>query len=334
MKAFGFTDSTSPAVLFEQSTPQATGRDILVAIHAVAVNPVDIKLKSLLSSQQAEPKIVGFDAMGTIIAKGDDVEYFNVGDEVYYAGDASRPGCYASHQLVDERIVALAPSSLSQTESASLALTAITAWEALFSRLKIIPELDQNKTLLIIGGAGGVGSMAIQLAKQIVGLTVVTTASRAESEQWCRTKGADYVINHHNDLAIQYYSLGIAQPDYILCLNNTDQHFSAMAELVAPQGLICSIVGTQESHDLDCLKSKSAGFVWEFMFTRPMFKTADLTAQHHILKEIAQLIDSGRLTHNLTETIGPITSENLEQAHRQLLSGNTIGKIALTAIVN
>jgi NADPH2:quinone reductase len=302
MYALGFNDSHSPAVLFEHPTPQPSERDILVSIQAVAANPVDIKLKSTLTTPPTTPKVVGFDAMGTVIAIGEKVEHFNVGDTVYYAG-------------------------------ASLPLTSITAWEALFSRLKIIQELDNDKTILIIGGAGGVGSMAIQLAKQLIGMTVVTTASRAESEQWCIDKGADYVINHHNDLAIQYYALGLSQPDYILCLNNTDQHFNAMADLIAPQGMICSIVGTQELHDLDSLKSKSAGFVWEFMFTRPMFKTADLSSQHYILTEIAQLIDSGRLTHNLTNTIGPLTSDNLKAAHTQLLSGNTIGKVALTGIV-
>jgi NADPH2:quinone reductase len=333
MYALGFNDSHSPAVLFEHPTPQPSERDILVSIQAVAANPVDIKLKSTLTTPPTTPKVVGFDAMGTVIAIGEKVEHFNVGDTVYYAGDASRQGCYASHQLVDERIAALAPRTLTPTQAASLPLTSITAWEALFSRLKIIQELDNDKTILIIGGAGGVGSIAIQLAKQLIGMTVVTTASRAESEQWCIDKGADYVINHHNDLAIQYYALGLSQPDYILCLNNTDQHFNAMADLIAPQGMICSIVGTQELHDLDSLKSKSAGFVWEFMFTRPMFKTADLSSQHYILTEIAQLIDSGRLTHNLTNTIGPLTSDNLKAAHTQLLSGNTIGKVALTGIV-
>ena len=185
---------------------------------------------------------------------------------------------------------------------------------------------------MIIGGAGGVGSIAIQLAKIIAKLTVVTTASRTASEQWCCKLGADHIINHHSDLVLQYRSLGIDDPDYILCLNNTDQHFTAMAELIAPQWLICSIVGTQEKHDLDLLKTKSAGFVWEFMFTRPMLKTNDMSAQHYLLNTVSQLIDDGKIISTLSETIGPINTENINKAHQQLLLGITIGKLALTEI--
>lgn len=332
MKALGFNSNDSGAVLFEQATPQASGKDLLVEIDAIAVNPVDTKIKAGIKESLAAPKIIGWDASGTVKAIGKEVELFKVGDKVFYAGDISRPGCYASHQLVDERIVGHAPKSLSATESAVMPLCSITAWEALFSRLKIIADLDKGKNILIIGGAGGVGSIAIQLAKKIAQLNVITTASHNKSEQWCRDLGADHVINHHSDIVLQYRALGIDDPDYILCLNNTDRHFAAMAELVAPQGLICSIVGTQEKHDLDCLKSKSVGFVWEFMFTRPIFKTADMIAQHHLLNTIAQHLDNGVLRSTLTATLGAMNANNIDKAHQQLLSGSTIGKLALTAI--
>lgn len=332
MKAYGFKSNSSLAELVELITPKPTANDLLIHIEAIAVNPVDTKIKATISQSLSEAKIIGWDTFGTVIDIGDKVDLFTIGDKVFYAGDITRPGCCASHQLVDQRIVGHAPTSLSATQSAAMPLTSITAWQALFSRLRISKQHDAGKNILIIGGAGGVGSIAIQLAKVVADLTVITTASRSKSEQWCRKMGADHVINHHSELVLQYRTLGLRDPDYILCLNDTDRHFAAMAELIAPQGLICSIVGTQQKHDLDCLKSKSAGFVWEFMFTRPMFKTDDMIAQHHLLNNIAQLIDAGKLASTLTETIGPITANNIEQAHQQLLSGSTIGKLALTAI--
>lgn len=332
MKAYGFTSNSSDPILFEQATPKATANDLLIAIEAIAVNPVDTKVKASINQTLTTPKIVGWDAVGTVIETGDDVDLFTVGDRVFYAGDVGRSGCYASHQLVDQRIVGLAPKSLSAQQAAAMPLTSLTAWEALFSRLRISADRDAGKNILIIGGAGGVGSIAIQLAKKIANLNVITTASRTESEQWCLKQGADHVINHHGDLIVQYRSLGLADPDYIVCLNNTDRHYASMAELIAPQGMICSIVGTQQKHDLDCLKSKSAGFVWEFMFTRPMFKTNDMSQQHYILTQVSDLLDKGHLNSTLTEIIGPITAENITLAHDKLVSGNTIGKLVLTAI--
>lgn len=331
MKAVGFTDSTT-AHLFEKKTPIASGHDVLVKIDAIAVNPVDTKVVSGISPPSTEPKIVGWDAAGTIIAVGNEVTLFNVGDAVFYAGDIKRDGCYASHQLVDERIVGKAPKTLISAQAAAMPLTTITAWESLFSRLRIDAKQDAGKNILIIGGAGGVGSIAIQLAKVVGSLNVIATASRPESTSWCQEIGADHIINHHDDLVAQYHSLGLADPDYILCLNNTDHHFQAMAKLIAPQGLICSIVGTQEKHDLDCLKSKSAGFVWEFMFTRPMFKTANMIKQHQLLNTVSSLIDEGKIKSTLTATLGKISVENIHKAHQQLQQGNTIGKLALLAI--
>ena len=332
MKAYGFSSCDSPATLFEQATPSPTGRDLLISIEAVAVNPVDTKVKARLTSPLADPKILGWDAMGTVVSIGDKVTLFKPDDKVFYAGDITRPGCFASHQLVDERIVGKAPTSFLPAESAVMPLTSITAWEALFSRLKINAEQDSGKNILIIGGAGGVGSIAIQLAKVIAGLNVIATASRPESEQWCKQLGADHVINHRSDIVSQYRSLSIADPDYILCLNETDQHFSTMAELIAPQGMICSIVETKEKHDLDSLKSKSAGFVWEFMFTRPMFTTQDMIAQHYLLNTISQLLDEGKLRSTLTETIGPLSADNIHKAHQEVLNGSIIGKLAMTAL--
>jgi zinc-binding alcohol dehydrogenase family protein len=332
MKAYGFKSHDSEPQLLDLPTPQPNGQDLLIEINAIAVNPVDTKVRAGIKENLADAKIVGWDATGTVVAIGEQVELFKVGDKVFYAGDITRPGCYATHQLVDERIVGQAPTSLSPTEIAAMPLTSITAWESLFSRLGISRERDEGKNILIIGGAGGVGAIAIQLAKVVAGLNVITTASRSESEQWCKKMGADHVINHHSDLILQYRTLGIDDPDYILCMIHTDQHFSAMADLISPQGMICSIDGTKEKQDLDCLKTKSAGYVWEFMFTRSMYKTKDMIEQHHLLNSVASLLDKGELTSTLTKTIGPINAENIEKAHQQLRSGSTIGKLALTSI--
>tara|TARA_R110002050_G_scaffold57423_5_gene129301 strand:- start:222315 stop:223316 length:1002 start_codon:yes stop_codon:yes gene_type:complete len=332
MKAFGFNSKNAQPQHLEQVTPMPTGHDLLIKIDAIAVNPVDTKVIEGMTEVLSTPRIIGWDATGTVMAAGDDTVLFKAGDKVFYAGDITRPGCYASHQLVDERIVGKAPSSLTPEQIAVMPLTTITAWEALFSRLKITEQHDAGKNILIIGGAGGVGSIAIQLAKKIAKLNVTTTASQMASIEWCKKMGADQIINHHGDLAHQYRAHGMRDPDYILCLNDTDQHFAAMAELIAPQGMICSIVGCQQKQDLDKLKSKSAGFVWEFMFTRPMFKTHDLIAQHHILNNIAKLLDEGQIMSTLTENIGQMNAETIKKAHQQLLSGTTIGKLALTAI--
>ncbi len=333
MKAFGFNTATAEATLFDNDLAAPQGRDLLIAIEAIAVNPVDIKVKSSINSTLDKPKIVGYDAAGTVIAAGPDCELVKVGDKVFYAGDVSRDGCYASHQLVDERIVGFAPRTLSAPEAAAMPLTSITAWEALFSRMRIHPNLDKGKTLLIIGAAGGVGSIAIQLAKQIAELNVVATASRKESADWCRELGADHVINHHS-LSEEYAQLSINAPDYILCLNDTDSYYDAVTDLIAPQGMICFVVTSQQNHNIEKLKTKSAGIVWEFMFTRPMYKTRDITAQHQLLNRIAEMLDSKKLQCTLKQILGPITADNIRQAHERLLSGKTIGKIALTAIEN
>lgn len=317
---------------FEQDIPVAKGHDLLVKIKAIAINPVDAKVKASITSRLAKPRILGWDAVGTVMGAGDKTTLLKVGDTIYYAGDISRPGCYATHQLVDERIAAKAPAILKPEQSAAMPLASITAWESIFSRLKVFPQYDDGKTILIIGGAGGVGSVAIQLAKVVAKLNVVATASRPESESWCRRLGADHIIDHSTDLISQYRMLNIDKPDYILCCADTDQYFDTMAALIAPEGMICSLVDSNTTYDLNALKTKSAGFIWEFMFTRPMFKTQNMAAHHNILSAIADLLDEGRIISTLRETIGPMTPENITKAHQQLLTGRTIGKIALTAM--
>ena len=333
MKAIGCHLAEECPIQFEQSIPIAKGHDVLVEISAVSVNPIDTKIKAGITDRLNTPRILGWDAMGTVIAAGDKTTLLNVSDKIFYAGDISRPGSYAQYQLVDERLAAKAPVNIKPEQSAAMPLTSITAWEALFSRLKIIPGHDDGKTILIIGGGGGVGSIAIQLAKVVANLHVIATASRPETEQWCAKLGADEIINHHLDLIEQYRMLTIEKPDYILCLADTDQHFSAMAEIIAPEGMICSLVNSKEKYDMNVLKNKSAGFVWEFMFTKPMFKTKNMVTHHNILTQIASMIDEGKIISTLQQTIGPITPGNIITAHQKLLTGKTIGKIALTALV-
>ncbi|MFA6179728.1 MAG: zinc-binding alcohol dehydrogenase family protein [Candidatus Methylopumilus sp.] len=319
----------------ELPTPTAGGRDLLVQISAIAVNPVDTKIRKPKDKVEASPKILGWDAAGTVVAVGPECRLFKVGDQVFYAGDVMRPGTNAEFQLVDERIVGIKPQSLSMEEAAALPLTAVTAWEALFDRMGITlkPEQNLGKSILIIGGAGGVGSIAVQLASKLAGLTVIATASRPESIEWVKELGAHQVVNHHHDLATQMAAMNMAQVDYILCNNDTDRYFSIMAELIKPQGRICSIVETTRPVDLGLLKNKSATFVWEFMFTRAMFQTPDMVRQHQILNLVSGLVDEGTLKTTVNERLSPINAANLRRAHAQLESGSTIGKIVLSGWV-
>jgi len=313
----------------EQPTPEVEGHDILVKIQAISVNPVDCKVRKGIAKPEDGSRVLGWDAAGTVESVGEKVSLFKPGERVFYAGDITRSGSYTTHQLVDEHIVGLMPESLDFAAAAALPLTSITAWEALFDRLKINPEVDKGKHILIIGAAGGVGSIAVQLAKQVARLNVIATASREESRQWCLSLGADHVINHHEDMLEQLKQQQLPAPDYILCLNSTDLHFEPMMEMIAPQGMICSIVECRESHNLDQLKSKSAGFVWEFMFTRSMYKTVDRIKQHELLNEIAQLVDSGEIKTTLNKTYTQISVDNIIAAHKQLEIGSSIGKIVL-----
>lgn len=315
----------------ELPTPTPGPHDLLVKVEAIAVNPVDTKVRSPKDKVENQPKILGWDAVGTVVGVGTDVSLFQVGNAVFYAGDITRQGCNSEYQVVDERIVGHKPKTLSASEAAALPLTAITAWESLFERLGVEtpPQIKQRKSILIIGGAGGVGSVAIQLAAKVAGLHVIATASRAESAAWCRELGAHDIVNHHQDLASQVQALGYVFVDYVLILNNTDQHTPAAVKLVAPQGAICSIVENDGLLDIAPLKNKSARFCWEMMFTRAMYQTDDMIEQHYLLNEIARLVDQGILRTTLNETLSPINATNLKQAHAALEAGSTIGKIVL-----
>lgn len=330
MKAVALTEYLpidDPRSLFdtELPTPEPGKRDLLVRVKAISVNPVDTKVRAPKAGTEATPKILGWDAAGIVEAVGEDVENFKPGDEVYYAGDVTRPGSNAEFQLVDERIVSLKPSTLSFAEAAAFPLVTITAWESLYDRMQL---LGDNPTLLIIGGAGGVGSIAIQLAK-LAGVTVIATASRPETKEWVLGMGADHVINHREPLEPQLAEIGFPEVDFIANFNNTDAYWETMANVIKPLGRIVGIVENKGPLELGLLKSKSASFAWEFMFTRSMYQTPDMHEQGEVLEEAAELIDSGAIRKIHTEILTPINAENLRITHRKLESGTTIGKVVL-----
>lgn len=310
--------------------PKPTGHDLLVEVKAVSVNPVDYKMRSRVAPTDGSPYILGYDAAGIVAAVGSDATLFRPGDKVFYAGSIIRPGTNSQFHLVDERIVGPMPSSLDFAAAAALPLTTLTAWEGLFDRLDIDRAgSHDSRVLLIIAGAGGVGSIAIQLAKKLARLTVVATASRPQSADWCRKLGADHVIDHSKDMAQQLSALGIRAPDYILCLSDTVTYFPVMAELIAPQGRICAVVRASQPLDLQLLMDKSASFHWEFMFTRSSHQTPDMIEQYRLLREVAALIDKGVLQPTAAEVLRPINAANLRLAHGKLEAGRTIGKIVL-----
>lgn len=336
MKAIGLTrylpiDDPASLQEFDLPMPQAQGHDLLVKVEAISVNPVDTKVRAQAAPDEVAPRVLGWDVAGSVVAVGSDVTLFKVGDPVYYAGSIVRPGANSEFHLVDERIAGRKPASLSFEQAAALPLTTITAWEALFDRLKVARDgQDGGKSILIIGGAGGVGSIAIQLARQLGKLKVIATASRPDSAAWCRDLGADHVIDHDGDMPAQLKRLGIAGVDYILCLNETDKHFAAMAEVVLPQGAICSIVTNTAPLPVERLFGKSVAFVWEMMFTRPMHGTPDMIEQHRLLNAVAALIDGGSVRTTLGEVYGRIDAANLRRAHAVLEGRRTIGKIVLS----
>lgn len=335
MKAIGFKKSlpitdTDSFILFETEKPVATGRNLLVKIAAISVNPVDFKVRQNSAKEQEleVPKIIGWDAVGVVAETGSDVSLFKKGDTVFYAGELTKPGCNAEYQLIDERIVGLAPEQISVAEAAALPLTALTAWEILFDRIRIQPGKDAGKSILIIGGAGGVGSIAIQLAKKVAGLTVIATASRPETKQWCTYLGADHVVNH-TDLVNEMQAIGFKQVDFILDFVDVNAYWDSIVELIKPQGHIASITGSANPVALNKLKNKSVSFSWELMFTRAMFGTDDLIEQHVILTRIAALIDKKEIRTTLKEVLKGFTVENLKHAHALLESGKTIGKVVI-----
>lgn len=335
MKAIGFKKSLpvkekESFIEFETEKPVPAGFDLLVKISAVSVNPVDFKIRQNSAKDKVFdiPKIIGWDATGTVEAVGDKTSRFKVGDKVYYAGDLTRSGSNAEYQLIDERIVGRKPKKLSEAEAAAIPLTGLTAWESLFDRIKINPQTDRGKTVLILAGAGGVGSIAIQIAKQIAGLTVIATASRSESEKWCKDLGADFVVNHHN-LKAELEGIGHSQVNYILDFVNLEEYWDIATEVIKPQGHIVSITGSSKPLNLNLLKTKSVSFSWEFMYTRSMFTTDDMDRQHQILNEIADLLDAGPLKTTLTTTLKGFSVENLKEAHSMQESGKTIGKTVI-----
>ncbi|MBB3128565.1 zinc-binding alcohol dehydrogenase family protein [Paenibacillus rhizosphaerae] len=309
--------------------PVATGRDLLVRVKAVAVNPVDYRVRSPKEQVEENPKVLGWDVAGIVEEVGPDCTLFRPGDEVYYAGDITRQGGNSEFHLVDERIVGKKPKSLDFAQAAALPLTTLTAYEALFERMNISrePNENKNKTILIIGAAGGVGSIAVQLAKW-AGLTVIGTASRPDSVAWAKEQGADHTINHFEEFVPQLKQLGYDTVPYILCLNATAKHWKNMANAIAPQGTICSIVADGPL-DIQSIVNKSVTFVWEWMFTRAMFQTEDMIQQHTLLNEVAELIDSKKITTTLNERLSPIHAANLRKAHSLLETGRVIGKIAI-----
>jgi len=334
MKAVAYRTSlpvTDPQcfVDVELPTPEAHGRDLLVKVEAISVNPVDTKIR-----QRADPggadKVLGWDAAGTVVAIGAEVTRFKVGDAVWYAGELERPGADSAFHLVDERLAGRKPSTLSMPEAAALPLTTVTAWELMFDRMGI-PHGAQGRpaSLLVVGAAGGVGSIAVQLARVLTGLTVIGTASRDDTRAWVTAMGAHHVVNHAGSLLDEVRAVAPDGVDYVLSLTHTEQHFATLVELLKPQGKLGLIDDPAEVPDIRLLKRKSLSLHWEFMYTRSMFRTDDMPAQGRILDEVANLVDAGAIRTTMRENLGVVNADNVRKAHERLESGKTIGKVVL-----
>lgn len=333
MKAVAYQKAgpiTSPEALvdIELDTPVAEGRDLLVRVQAISINPVDTKIRSNVSPENNQWKTLGWDAVGIVEAIGDQVSQFKVGDAVWYAGALNRQGSNSELQLVDERIVGHKPKTLEPREAAALPLTAITAWEMLFDRLQVPKVASENTSIFVIGGAGGVGSITIQLIKQLTNLTIITTASRSETKEWVKQLGADYVLDHSQPLAAQIKQLGLNAPLYVFSTTQTDRHLSDIVELIAPQGHF-GLIDDPAQLDIKPFKSKSVSVHWEFMFTRSMFQTEDMIKQSELLNHVAKLVDEGKITTTVSQVLSPINAQNLKLVHQQIESGTTKGKIVL-----
>lgn len=328
-KATGPIDRDDALIDITLETPQAEGRDLLVKIHAVSVNPVDTKLRQRQEPEAGGWAILGFDAAGVVEATGSAVENFKVGDAVYYAGAINRPGTNSEYHLVDERLVGRKPESLSDVEAAALPLTAITAWEMLFERLDVKrPTAQGGNIILVVGGAGGVGSITIQLLRALTEMTIIATASRPETQDWVRQCGAHHVIDHRQPLAPQVESLGLGAPGYVFSTTQTDTHFSDIVELIAPQGRFGLIDDPAELSALP-LKLKAVSLHWELMFTRSLFETADMAEQGKLLNEVAALVDAGKVRSTVTEVAGKIDAATLRAVHARIESGSARGKIVV-----
>ncbi len=330
-KAIGYTQAgpiSEPNALieFEAPAPTLRPRDLLVEVKGISVNPVDVKLRANRPPAESSA-ILGYDAAGIVKAVGSAVTKFKVGDEVFYAGDITRPGTNAALHAVDERIVGHKPASLDFAEAAGMPLTSITAWEILFDSFRFKENDGHGESLLIIGGAGGVGSILIQLAKKLTGLTVIATASRPETEAWTKKMGADHVINHRESLTDQLNELDLV-PRYVAALNATDQHFPAILELIAPRGHVV-FIDDPETLDIKAGKGKALTFSWELMFTRSMFETSDMIKQHELLNRVSEMLDAGTLQSTVTNNLGRMDVDTLTAAHKAQESGRVIGKNVL-----
>jgi zinc-binding alcohol dehydrogenase family protein len=320
MKAFVVSsEDTGRFEEVERDAPAPGEHDLLVEVKAVSLNPVDTKVRA-----GRKGRVLGWDASGVVVGVGANVERYRLGDEVYYAGDITRDGTNAALHCVDERIVGRKPISLDHLNAAALPLTALTAWEGLYEQLLVA----EGGSLLVINSAGGVGSIACQLAKRVSAMTVIGTASRPESVAWSKQMGADHVINHREPMAAQLAALGIEHVDAIFCCHGTDEHFEAMATMLKPQGRIVSIVECKEPLPMMQLFAKKASFSWEMMFTKSRFKTPDMSSQRDILDNVAKLVDEGVIKSTLTRDGGKLTAEALAEGHRLQASGSMIGKIA------
>lgn len=335
MKAVGFNtplpiENEQALLDIELPVPELRPHDILVKVAAVSVNPVDVKLRASVTPQADTHHVLGYDAAGTVEAVGTAVTRFRPGDKVFYAGAIDRPGTNAEYHAVDERIVGPKPRSLSFTEAAALPLTALTAWELLFDRLQVpYGRKAGGDALLIVNGAGGVGSILTQIARRLTGLTVIATASRPETTAWAKEMGAHHTIDHRKPLDEELRAIGIPQVRYVAGLTATDRHRDAIVESLAPQGAL-AMIDDPEAFDVVPFKRKSLAVHWELMFTRSLYGTADMARQHEILSEVSELVDAGVLRSTMREEYGPINVANLRRAHRVLESGSGIGKIVLT----
>jgi zinc-binding alcohol dehydrogenase family protein len=311
----------------ELETPAAHGHDILVEVKAVSVNPVDFKIRQAMPAAEGEYKVIGWDATGVVKSVGENVSLFKPGDKVWYAGDITRSGSNAQFQLVDERIVGHMPSSLSYGEAAALPLTSITAWELLFDRLNVAKN-DDSKSILVIGAAGGVGSIMVQLLKQRTKLNIIASASRAETTSWLEDLGADTIVNHRNPLSEEFAAKNLSEVDYVVSLNNTEQHLPEIEKVVKPQGQF-ALIDDPETLNIVPFKNKSVSVHWELMFTRSLFKTDDMQEQHVILNNVATMIDQGLIKTTVGEHLGKINAANLRKAHQHLESQTAKGKVVL-----
>ncbi|CAN7232375.1 zinc-binding alcohol dehydrogenase family protein [Neorhizobium tomejilense] len=336
MRAVGFntpqpiTVETS-LIDIELPMPEAAGRDLLVEIKAVSVNPVDTKVRRSAAVEPGQHRILGYDAAGVVKAVGPGVKLFKPGDEVYYAGVINRPGTNAEFHLVDERIVGFKPKTLNFEEAAALPLTAITAYETLFHRMKVQDKVAGAwNAVLVIGGAGGVGSIAIQLLRELSDVTAIGTGSRPETQAWIKELGAHHVLDHSKPMAPQLAQMAIGAPAFVFSTTHTENHLKDILELIAPQGRLALIDDPKEPMDLRDFKSKALSVHWEMMFARAVFQTADMIEQHKLLNHVAELVDAKKIRTTLAETLGPINAANLKKAHAMVESNRTKGKLVLS----